>query len=121
MPTSQDIPDRSKMPDDTCYIDTDVGVDEPTADGSEAKPYKSLAYAYIQRYENPASKYLTRASKTGDDEAAKLAWKDPAKAAVKKAQSALAAHKKKLEKAAQVAAAEDKLKQQRLKNLEEGK
>lgn len=108
------------MDSDTCYIDTDAGVDDTSADGSEEKPYKSLAFAYIQRYEHPAKQYLTRASQTGPEEA-RLEWKEPAKSAIKKADNALKAHKKKLEKQAQVAAEEEKLKEQRRKNLEEAK
>ena len=38
------------------------GADDETADGSDFKPYKSLAYAYIQNYEKPTPEYLTRAS-----------------------------------------------------------
>lgn len=46
------------------YIDTDVGADNDTADGSETKPYQSLSYAYIQTGNDKAS-YLTRQSVTG--------------------------------------------------------
>lgn len=104
-----------------CYIDTDVGLDEPTADGSESKPYKSLAYAMIANIERPTLTYQTRASKTGDDPAAALLWKEPAKSAVKKANSAVDAHKKKLAKQAQSAAKEEEARKQRLDNLEEAK
>ena len=121
------LPDRTKMdPANVCYVDTDAGVDDISADGSEEKPYKSLAYAYIQRYDNPAKLlYLTRASATDPvvlgDRSAKLGWKEPPKSAVKKADSAIKAHKKKLEKQAAMAAEKEKLKEQRRKNLEEAK
>lgn len=108
------------------YIDTDVGKDEETADGSETKPYKSLAYAFIQHNGAENKSYLQRASVTGvlsagGDPSERLAWKEPAKSAVKKAQNALDQHKKKLVKQEQIAAAEAEKEQQRLKNLEDAK
>lgn len=125
MAAVQELAERVKG-DDKRYIDTDTGADDHTADGSEAKPYKSLAFAYIQSVDRPTTQYLTRASVTGavgpdEDPSARLAWKEPAKSAVKKAQGALDAHKKKLAKQQQVQAAEDARKQQRLDNLEAAK
>lgn len=110
-----------------CYIDTDAGADDHTAaDGTESKPYKSLAFAYIQNFEKPTPQYQIRASATGalgpeDDPSVRLLWKEPPKSAAKKAQGAMDAHKKKLVKQAQVAAEEEKQKKQRLANLEEAK
>jgi asparaginyl-tRNA synthetase len=109
------------------YVDTDIGVDNETADGSDKKPYQSLAYAYIHHSSGGGNKsYLTRQSVTGPvsadgNPAERLVWKEPAKSAVKKAQSALDQHKKKLLKQQQVAAQESEKEQQRLKNLEEAK
>ncbi|OAA65730.1 asparaginyl-tRNA synthetase [Niveomyces insectorum RCEF 264] len=110
------------------YVDTDAGKDDETADGSEAKPYKSLAYAYIQHLATLAGKeFLLRASATtpagGDpaDAASRLQWKAPAKSAVKKAQTLLDGHKKKLARAEQVLAKEEEQRQQRAKNLEAAK
>lgn len=119
MAAIQELAERVKP--DFSYVDTDVGLDDASADGSESKPYKSLAYAMIQNIERPATKYLSRASKTGDDPAAALQWKEPAKSAVKKATSAVEAHKKKLAKQNQAAGAEEEAKKQRAKNLEEAK
>lgn len=107
------------------YVDTDVGADDETADGSELKPYQSLAYAYIQTGNDKAS-YLTRQSKTGavsadGDPSERLVWKEPAKSAIKKALNALDQHKKKLLKQQQVAAQEEEKEKARLKNLEEAK
>jgi asparaginyl-tRNA synthetase len=120
-----DLADRTKMDQTTptkCFVDTDVGVDDASAaDGSETKPYKSLAFAYIQHFEKATPTYVTRASGTGDDEAARLAWKDPPKAALKKAQGALDAHKKKVAKQKQVAAAEEEKKKAKALALEEAK
>ncbi|KAL2109940.1 hypothetical protein VUR80DRAFT_1839 [Thermomyces stellatus] len=124
MPT-QDLPDRTRM--DKCYIDTDTGVDDATAaDGSESKPYKSLAFAYIQNFEKPTPTYLTRASVTGplgadEDPSARLEWKDPPKSAVKKAQGALESHKKKIAKKRQAAAAEEEKKRLRQQAFEDAK
>jgi len=111
----------------THYVDTDIGVDDESADGSETKPYKSLAYAYIQQGGSEGDqKYLSRASTTGavsadGDPAERLAWKEPAKAAVKKAQSALSAHEKKAAKQKEHAAQEKVKEEARLKSLEEAK
>ncbi|KAK6843640.1 Asparagine--tRNA ligase- cytoplasmic [Apiospora arundinis] len=111
----------------TCYIDTDVGTDSASADGTESKPFKSLAYASIHNHDKEVTvEYKIRASTTGpvgpeEDPAVRLAWKDPAKSAVKKAQGALDAHKKKAQKQAAAAAEEEKMKKQRMQNLEDAK
>ncbi|OBT76687.1 asparaginyl-tRNA synthetase [Pseudogymnoascus sp. 05NY08] len=122
------LPTRSAQADSTnaIYIDLDTGKDEEGADGSEAKPYKSLGYAFIQHGGAENKSYLQRASVTGavsadGDPSERLAWKEPAKSAVKKAQNALDQHKKKLVKQQQIAAAEAEKEQQRLNNLEDAK
>ncbi|KAF7882039.1 uncharacterized protein EAF01_011819 [Botrytis porri] len=125
MAALQELADRS-LKTDTIYIDTDVGQDDQSATGAESKPYKSLAYAYIQHGGSEGGKYQSRASTTGPvsadgDPAERLVWKDPAKAAVKKAQNALDAHKKKLVKQQQMAAAEKEKDDARLKTLEDSK
>jgi asparaginyl-tRNA synthetase len=121
----QELADRTQM-DEKCYIDTDTGLDEQTAEGTEAKPYKSLAYAYIQNHDKPPKQYLVRASVTGalkeeEDPSVRLQWKEPAKSAIKKAQGALDAHKKRLVKQAAVLADQEAKKKQRLQNLEKAK
>ncbi|KAH6654782.1 asparaginyl-tRNA synthetase [Truncatella angustata] len=129
MATVSDLAERVKdavIGSDNVYIDTDVGVDDDTADGSNAKPYKSLAHAYIQNIDKPAPRYQVRASTTGpvaegEDPSVRLQWRDPAKSAIKKADGALSAHKKKLQKQAQAAADEEKQKLARLANLEDAK
>lgn len=103
------------------HVDTDVGVDGETADGSDAKPYLSLAYAYVQHGGTEKTTYLMRQSTTGKPEEDRLTWKKPAKAAEKKAQNALDQHKKKLVRLQQVAAQEDEKEKHRLKNLEDAK
>lgn len=124
MAAVQELAHRVKM--DTIYVDTDVGADDDTATGEESKPYKSLAYAYLQHDGADGGKYQSRASTTGPvsadgDPAERLAWKEPAKAAVKKAQGALDAYKKKLLKQQQAAAQEDEKEKARLKTLEDAK
>jgi asparaginyl-tRNA synthetase len=121
------LPSRSGPASDsyTIYVDTDVGADSESGDGSEKKPYQSLPYAYIRTGNDKAS-YLTRQSVTGQvsadgDPSERLIWKEPAKSAVKKAQNALDQHKKKLLKQQQVAAQEEEKEKARLKNLEDAK
>lgn len=125
MAAVQELAERVKG-DEKFYVDTDAGADDPATDGSETKPYKSLAYAYIQNIDQPKSEYFIRASVTGaigpdEDPSARLAWKEPAKSAVKKATSILDGHKKKLVKQQQIQAEEAAKKQQRLDNLESAK
>lgn len=118
MAALQELAQRVKA-DDTFYVDTDAGADDAAADGSEAKPWKSLAYAYIRNVDRPPARYLMRGSVTGaDDAAARLAWREPAKSAVKKAQGAVDVHRKKLAKQQQAQAVEDARRQQRHDNLE---
>ena len=111
---------------DTIYIDTDTGVDDESATGAESKPYKSLAYAYIQQGGSEGKTYQSRSSETGPvsedgDPAERLVWKEPAKSAIKKAQGAFDAHKKKLLKQQQAASQEEEKEKLRLKNLEDAK
>lgn len=124
MAAIQDLAERAKL--ETIYIDTDTGADDETATGTESKPYKSLAFAFIQHGGADGKQYQSRASTTGPvsadgDPAERLVWKEPAKSAVKKAQGALDAHKKKLLKQQQAAAQEEEKEKARLKTLEEAK
>jgi len=124
MAAVQDLAERARLT--TIYVDTDIGLDEEAQPGTESKPYKSLAFAYIQQGGSEGKTYLSRASTTGPvsadgDPAERLVWKDPAKAAIKKAQSALDAHKKKLLKQQQQAAQEEEKEKARLRTLEEAK
>ncbi|ATZ56174.1 Bcded81 [Botrytis cinerea B05.10] len=125
MAALQELADRT-LKTDAIYIDTDVGQDDQSATGAESKPYKSLAYAYIQHGGSEGGKYQSRASTTNavsadGDPSERLVWKDPAKAAIKKAQNALDAHKKKFVKQQQMAAAEKEKDDARLKTLEDSK
>ncbi|CAI4217998.1 unnamed protein product [Parascedosporium putredinis] len=93
MAALQELADRTKVDDAKVYIDTDAGADTEAADGSEQKPYKSLAYAL----------------------------EGAPKSAVKKAQGALDSHKKKVTKQRQLAAAEEEKKKNKLQALEDAK
>ena len=113
-------------PTASVYIDTDIGADDSTADGSEVKPYKSLGHAFVQSIDRVGAKFLIRASTTGavaegEDPSARLAWKEPTKSAVKKAYNYLDAHKKKLVKQEQALAVEAEARRKRLENLETAK
>jgi asparaginyl-tRNA synthetase len=124
MAAVQDLAERVKTT--IIYVDTDVGLDEESQPGTESKPYKTLAFAYIQQGGSEGKTYLSRASTTGPvsadgDPSERLVWKDPAKAAIKKAQGALDAHKKKLLKQQQQAAQEEEKEKARLKHLDEAK
>jgi asparaginyl-tRNA synthetase len=124
MAAVQELAERAKM--ETIYIDTDTGADAESATGAESKPYKTLAFAYIQHGGSEGKQYLSRASETGPvsadgDPAERLVWKEPAKSAVKKAQGALDAHKKKVLKQQQQAAQEQEKEKLKLKNLEDAK
>lgn len=125
MAAVHDLAERVKA-DNVCHVDTDVGADDHNADGSEGKPFKTLVHAYIQKIDCPSTKFLVRASITGpvgqgEDESVRLAWKEPAKSAAKKAQSLLDQHKKKLSKQKAAQAEEEARKKQRLENLEAAK
>jgi asparaginyl-tRNA synthetase len=124
MAAVRDLADRVRT--QTIYIDTDTGADDTHATGTEESPYKSLAYAYIQHGGSDGGSYKSRASTTGPvsadgDPAERLLWKDPAKSAIKKAQGALDAHKKKLLKQEQAAGQEKEKEKARLKTLEDAK
>ena len=78
MAALQDLAERVKQ--EIIYVDTDVGVDEESTEGTETKPYKTLAYAFIQKNGSAEGKtYQSRASTTGavsadGDPAERLAW-----------------------------------------------
>ena len=127
MAAVHDLAERVKDPTmDTIYIDTDTGVDDEAATGAESKPYKSLAYAYISHGGSEQKTYQWRSSETGavsadGDPAERLVWKEPAKSAVKKAQGALDAYKKKLVRQQQAASQGEEKEKLRLKILEDAK
>ena len=92
-------------PSKKVYVDEDVGKDDPAADGSEASPYKTLLFAYIQHPPTQPTdpQYFTRKSETGPvsedgDPEPRKEWKPATKSATKKVTSLYEQHKKKLAK-----------------------
>ncbi|KAI1109935.1 hypothetical protein F5Y14DRAFT_386726 [Nemania sp. NC0429] len=80
----------------TIYIDEEVGLDEPSQQGTEASPFKTLQFAYLQ---HPAeAQYLVRspASDADADAVDGKVWKPAAKSALKKAVNYHDQQKKKL-------------------------
>ncbi|KAG9253941.1 asparaginyl-tRNA synthetase [Emericellopsis atlantica] len=128
MAAVHELAERVKDEGAKIYIDTDAGTDDTaSADGSELKPYKTLAFAYIQDLDKPSPpSYLIRSSVTGpltadEDPSVRLIWKEPAKSAVKKGLAGVEQHKKKLAKQQQAQAAQEEQQKQRLKVLEDAK
>merc|ERR1712000_665286 len=127
MAAVQELAERVKD-DSKVYVDTDAGVDNAAiADGSESKPYKTLAYAYIQNLNAPSTpEYLLRSSVTGplaagEDPSVRLVWKEPGKSAVKKAQAGVEQHKKKLAKQQQAQAQKEEEEKKKLQTIEDAK
>lgn len=80
----------------TIYIDEEIGRDEAGQQGTEASPFKTLQFAYLQR---PAeAQYLTRSpAAEGDaDVVDGKVWKPAAKSALKKAVNYYEQQKKKV-------------------------
>merc|ERR1712230_360962 len=72
------------------YVDEAVGFDSTEGDGSQAKPYKSVSYAYLQH--GGETTYLVKNKEKGEGEPE---WKAAAKAALKKAANYADQQKKK--------------------------
>lgn len=102
----------------TIYIDEDIGKDEPAQQGTEASPFKTLQFAYLQ---HPAeAQYLTRKSASADDETAKE-WKPAAKSALKKAVNYYEQQKKKASREQELALRRKGEEDERSRVLEEAK
>jgi len=102
----------------TCYIDGEGGADEPTVDGTSTRPYKTLAYAYLQNVDKLTKYYLVRTRDTNEHTSGQVVWEKPSKSAIKKAEGALEKFKKKLEKQQFV---KDEQQRQHLQALEQAK
>ena len=110
------------------YIDEDVGTDDPSAQGTEQAPYKTLLFAYIQHPPSPndGPQFLVRKSETGPvsedgDPAARQEWKSATKSAQKKAANLYEQHKKKAAKGDQLAIREKEEAEKREQGLEEAR
>ena len=87
------------------YIDEDVGKDDPSADGSETSPYRTLLFAHIQSppQQTDGPQYFIRKSETGPvgedgDPEARKEYKPATKSALKKVTNLYEQHKRKLAK-----------------------
>lgn len=114
-PTSEEI-----------HVDDDIGKDEPSADGSETLPYKTLLFALIQHPPSPTDGplYLTRRSETGPvredgDAEARKEWKPATKSALKKSFNLYEQHKRKQAKGNEIAMRERSEQEKRQRALQE--
>lgn len=110
------------------YVDEDTGKDDPTVDGSEQSPYKSLLFAYIQHppAQTDDPQYFVRKSETGaipegGDEKSRLEYKPASSSGSKKVSKLYEQHKKKLAKGDELAIREKKEAEQRQQTLEKAK
>lgn len=99
----------------TIYIDEEVGQDVPETEGTEAKPYKSLQFAYVQHTDSV--EYLVKKAEKDEEPS----YKPAAKAALKKAVNYAETQKKKAAKEQELAIREKKLEEERQKVLEDSK
>ena len=113
------------MPNQIIHIDADLGKDEPSADGSEALPYKTLLFAHIQHPPSDDVSYLTRKSDTesvsedGNSEEARQKWKPATASALKKVGKLYDQHKRKLAKSDELAIREKGEQEKRQQALQE--
>ncbi|KAM3413704.1 hypothetical protein BST61_g10397 [Cercospora zeina] len=99
----------------TIYVDEETGQDVAETEGTEAKPYKSLQYAYVQHTDS--AEYLVKKAEKDEPPS----YKPAAKAALKKAVNYAETQKKKAAKEQELAIREKKLEEERQKVLEESK
>ena len=107
------------------YVDEDTGRDEPSIDGTEASPYKTLLFAYIQHppQDTDGSLYFSRktdtASKDSSESKARGEYTPVTKSATKKATSLYEQHKKKQAKTKDLALREKAEQEKRQQALQE--
>ncbi|MCJ1223387.1 hypothetical protein MMC12_000027 [Toensbergia leucococca] len=108
------------------YVDEDVGKDDPSAEGTEQSPFKTLLFAHIQHPPTPSEgpQYFTRKSETGPvgkdgDPAERHEWKPATKSALKKVTNLYEQHKKKVAKGDEIAIREKKEAEKRQESLQE--
>ena len=113
-------------PSSKVYVDEDVGKDEPSADGTETQPYRTLLFAHIQHPPAPshAPQFFTRKSETGPvdengDPSARKEWKPMTKSAQKKVTNLYEQHKKKVAKTDELAIREKQEHEKRQITLQE--
>lgn len=103
--------------DSAIHIDEDRGHDTAEADGTQAKPYKSVQFAYLQKHTDTTTYVVLK--KEGDETEA--TWKPAAKAALKKAANYAAVQKKKAGKEEELALRVKQEEADRQKVFEEAK
>ncbi|KAL8739503.1 MAG: hypothetical protein Q9190_007702, partial [Brigantiaea leucoxantha] len=104
------------------YFDEDVGQDDPSADGSEQRPYKTLPFALIQQ-SSEGLQYLTRRKDPSTEKGSDALEKDPSwvpatSSALKKASKLFEQHKKKQAKGDEIALREKQDAEKRQQVLE---
>lgn len=100
------------------YIDEDTGVDDTTAQGTEALPYRTVQFAYSQQ---PSAKSFFTRKAEGEDAAASKDWKPAAKSALKKAANFYETQRKKAAKEEELKAQQAREEEKRQQILEEAK
>ena len=125
--------DRSRIPimgesSNNFYFDEESGKDDPSADGSEQKPYKTLLFAHIQHPPTPSDgpRYLTRKKDAGADQGpgvseAHQEWVPATKSALKKAGNLYDQHQRKQAKGDEIAIREKQEADKRQQALQEAK
>lgn len=110
------------------HFDEELGKDDPTADGSQQKPYKTLLFTHIQH--PPAAsdgpQYLTLKKEPGADQGPAVSelhreWVPATKTALKKAGNLYDQHKRKQAKGDELAVREKQEAEKRQQSLEEAK
>lgn len=107
------------------YIDEDIGKDDPSADGTEQSPYKTLLFAHIQHppAQTDGPQYFSRKSQTGaipkgGDEKSRLVYQPASKSALKKANNLYQQHERKQAKGDELAIREKQEAEKRQQALE---
>jgi len=110
------------------YIDEDVGKDDPSADGTEESPYKTLLFAHIQHppTQTDGPQFFIRKSQTGPipeggDEKSRLEYHPATKSALKKANNLYQQHERKQAKGDELAVREKQEAEKREQALEVAK
>lgn len=111
---------------DLVYIDEDTGQDDPSQQGTEESPYKSLPFAHLQKRRAGHDHYRVRKSLTGNvpegsDPSVRLEWQPAPKAGFKKAVNFVQTTDKKAAKEHELTLRRQKEEEERQKILEEAK
>jgi asparaginyl-tRNA synthetase len=109
------------MADTAFYVDEAVGKDEPTTDGTQTLPYRTVQFAFL--HHGDEAKYLVRKPATPDQKEGEASeeWQPATKTALKNAKKYVEQYKKKEAKEKELAAKREKGEAERQKVLEEAK